>query len=54
VAHEDYFGIMVDEIANCGKRSFDAGIVGDDAVGDGHVEVDAAQDAFAGYIGGIE
>ena len=47
MAHEDDAGVVLHEVLDRGEGRLDAGGVTHDTVLDGHVEVDAAQDALA-------
>ena len=51
VAHEDDLGALVLEVLDGGDGGADAGVVGDDAVLQGDVEVDAHEDALARDVG---
>jgi hypothetical protein len=46
VAHEDHLGVVVDQVADGRQRGADARVVGDGAVGERHVEVDAHEHAL--------
>ena len=47
VAHEDQAAALFEDVLDGGQGALDAGVVFDDAFLDGHVEVDAHDDAFA-------
>ncbi len=47
VAHEDEAAALFEDVLDGGQGALDAGVVFDDAFLDGHVEVDAHDDAFA-------
>src|SRR5271154_1577301 len=50
VGAEDDLGSVAERVLDGGERLADAGVVGDDAVLEGDVEVDADEDALVGEI----
>ena len=50
VRAEDDLGLVAESVLDGGERLADAGVVGDDAVLEGDVEVDADEDALVGQI----
>jgi hypothetical protein len=50
VGAEDDFGLVAESILDGGEGLADAGVVGDDAVLEGNVEVDADEDSLVGQV----
>ena len=51
VAHDDEAGTLLEDVLDSGQSRLDPGVVGDDTVLEGNVEVDADQDSLALEVG---